>query len=207
MKCRFCGSSRIRNGYRPTPLSLRLIFFRTLLCDNCNAQFVAFSLRAPARGRGQRKSEMSVKKADPVDLSQLNKLKEEDAPEVAFSGIAESQRTFDRKTRTEIKPALFESGGAKSMQPEGQPKLKLPSETENASQQAEVEDLQEVSITQKTRPPCPRCRSIHTRRRHRHPIERMVLVFSNIRPFMCESCGRRFYAQKPSHGSGEEART
>ena len=37
--CPACGSSRIRNDYKPAPLALRIFFVRAFLCDHCNYQF------------------------------------------------------------------------------------------------------------------------------------------------------------------------
>lgn len=43
-KCPKCYSSRIRRGYRPTPLWLKLLFRYHLLCDNCNWEFTGFAV-------------------------------------------------------------------------------------------------------------------------------------------------------------------
>lgn len=43
-KCPVCRSSRIRRGYRPTPIWKRIAFRYNLLCDNCNLEFVGFAL-------------------------------------------------------------------------------------------------------------------------------------------------------------------
>lgn len=43
-KCPRCHSSRIRRGYRPTPIWSRLLLRYNLLCDNCNWEFVGFAL-------------------------------------------------------------------------------------------------------------------------------------------------------------------
>ncbi|MEY4167886.1 MAG: hypothetical protein RIR52_1710 [Acidobacteriota bacterium] len=69
--CPACGSSRIRNDYRPAPIFLRAIFVRALLCDNCNRQFRAFSPRPPGNhssGRARKKADTFVKASRPVDL-------------------------------------------------------------------------------------------------------------------------------------------
>ena len=38
-KCPRCKSSRIRRGYRPTPIWLKVVFIYNLLCDHCNWEF------------------------------------------------------------------------------------------------------------------------------------------------------------------------
>lgn len=44
LKCPVCKSSRIRRGYRPTPLWSKMIFRFNLLCDGCNLEFTGFAL-------------------------------------------------------------------------------------------------------------------------------------------------------------------
>src|SRR5262245_57483256 len=41
--CPACGSSHVRNDYKPAPLALRIFFVRALLCDHCNYQFKVIS--------------------------------------------------------------------------------------------------------------------------------------------------------------------
>ena len=43
-RCPKCGSSRIRRGYRPTPLLLKILFLYNLLCDGCNWEFRGFAV-------------------------------------------------------------------------------------------------------------------------------------------------------------------
>src|ERR1700730_2812098 len=55
--CPKCGSSRIRRGYSPDPLSLRLLGFRELLCDACNLRFRGFVLPGTLPRSSRRKKE------------------------------------------------------------------------------------------------------------------------------------------------------
>lgn len=55
-KCPKCRSSRIRKGYKPTPLILRLVGIHYLLCNHCNLLFTGFAVpgtinRPSHRGR------------------------------------------------------------------------------------------------------------------------------------------------------------
>ena len=59
-KCPRCNSSRIRRGYRPTPLWSKLIFRYNLLCDNCNWEFKGFAIP----GTVQTKPTKKIKKSD-----------------------------------------------------------------------------------------------------------------------------------------------
>jgi hypothetical protein len=43
-KCPKCLSSRVRRGYRPTPLWSKVLFRYNLLCDNCNWEFRGFAV-------------------------------------------------------------------------------------------------------------------------------------------------------------------
>ena len=41
-RCPKCRSSRIRKGYKPTPLILRMVGIHHLLCNHCNLLFTGF---------------------------------------------------------------------------------------------------------------------------------------------------------------------
>lgn len=43
-RCPKCKSSRIRRGYKPTPLLLRMFGIYNLLCDHCNLLFKGFAM-------------------------------------------------------------------------------------------------------------------------------------------------------------------
>ena len=43
-KCLKCRSSKIRKGYKPTPLILRLVGIHHLLCNHCNLLFTGFAV-------------------------------------------------------------------------------------------------------------------------------------------------------------------
>jgi hypothetical protein len=77
--CPSCGSSRVRSGYRPAPLPLRVIGIRALLCDNCNLQFRAFSPLPPKHT--PRKSRRRADTFNPSPVVDLEQLKES-LPEV-----------------------------------------------------------------------------------------------------------------------------
>lgn len=81
--CPACGSSRIRNDYRPAPVLLRMFGFRALLCDNCNYQFRAFSPFPPKSHRPRSVSRKAdVFNAAPiVDLNQIQPTRKWPTPE------------------------------------------------------------------------------------------------------------------------------
>jgi hypothetical protein len=43
-RCPKCRSSRIRRGYKPTPLLLRMVGIYNLLCNHCNLLFTGFAV-------------------------------------------------------------------------------------------------------------------------------------------------------------------
>ena len=57
-RCPKCRSTRVRRGYRDTPLLLRAIGIYSLLCDNCNLLFTGFAVpgTVPARGSRRRRT-------------------------------------------------------------------------------------------------------------------------------------------------------
>lgn len=54
-KCPKCRSSRIRKGYKPTPLLFRLVGIHYLLCNHCNLLFTGFAVPGTV-GRSGRKN-------------------------------------------------------------------------------------------------------------------------------------------------------
>ena len=72
--CPSCGSARLRNGYRTAPFPLRVVGIRTLLCDNCNYEFRAFSPIPPKSSRQRRHHKRKAdvfNNAPEVDLQAL----------------------------------------------------------------------------------------------------------------------------------------
>jgi hypothetical protein len=53
-RCPKCRSSRIRKGYKPTPLLFRLVGIHYLLCNHCNLLFTGFAVPGTV-GRPSRK--------------------------------------------------------------------------------------------------------------------------------------------------------
>ena len=60
-KCPKCGSSKLRRGYKRTPLFMRLVGIYYLLCDHCNLLFTGFVLPGTLKGhrRHRRQREQS----------------------------------------------------------------------------------------------------------------------------------------------------
>jgi hypothetical protein len=56
-RCPKCKSSRIRRGYKPSPLLLRIFGIYNLLCDHCNLLFKGFAVPGtlPKHGSAKKK--------------------------------------------------------------------------------------------------------------------------------------------------------
>jgi hypothetical protein len=59
-KCPKCRSSRIRKGYKPTPLLFRLVGIHYLLCNHCNLLFTGFAVPGTV-GRPNRKGSVRAR--------------------------------------------------------------------------------------------------------------------------------------------------
>ena len=102
-RCPFCGSERIRNGYRLAPLPLRAVGIRELLCDYCNRQFRAFSPWPPKqhRYRSQTASRSSASRANPRTVSEAPK---ENAP-IPTSPELDEDITFKSQSGSQSGPS------------------------------------------------------------------------------------------------------
>src|SRR5215475_6634022 len=84
-QCPACGSSRIRNDYKPSSLALRIFFIRALLCDHCNLQFKAFSFAGmPSRSRRRPARKVAAINQTPAArVIDLTKLKDKESEAIA----------------------------------------------------------------------------------------------------------------------------
>jgi hypothetical protein len=187
--CPSCGSSRIRNDYKPAPLALRAFGIRALLCDHCNRQFRAFSPAAPkshAPRRARHQSDV-FNPAPPVDLNQLNQnsvsSNQEQPPKIRlnrFARTAEPQPTVVGEIVTSDRPDLrteitkLHEQSAKTMLNPGKPAQQL------KSGNAVV---------------CPQCGSQDLKQRHRSGLERTVFSITDHKAFTCLVCHASFYAR------------
>ena len=60
LRCPKCKSSRIRRGYKPTPVLLRVFGIYNLLCDHCNLLFRGFAIPGTVPKHGSRKKTPQV---------------------------------------------------------------------------------------------------------------------------------------------------
>ncbi len=174
--CPSCGSSKIRNGYLRPPLLLRLLFIREFLCEGCNREFRTFALH-PAKSRGvrMRRKANRFNQAPAVDLSLLN--------QAARNVKPAATPTFNCDPVAITPPTRME-----------QAEMRLPV-GQRPSTAATLRPTKKRPSSHADRP-CPHCGAHDTRRRHRQIWERMVLYFTEIRTYSCQSCGASFYARR-----------
>jgi hypothetical protein len=190
--CPSCNSPRLRSGYRKTPLALRAVGVRTLLCDSCNNEFRAFSPLPPKRAR-QRTSKANVfNQAPVVDLQAIGG----QATAVRRNGY---EVKFDRAILPQVEAARAAmplpvketpeelrrriSISAAPAAPTEEPLMKLREEMEARRQAAGAHA-------------CPRCDSLTTKRRHRKGWEKALLGWTDWRPYVCSECGGSFHARR-----------
>lgn len=207
--CPSCGSSRIRNDYKPAPVMWRVIGIRALLCDNCNCQFRAFSPIPPK----SRRPKHSKRKADTfapaksVDLDQLDfqmpvverrdpkltlPISPSPSPALSIGSIREQMTgrgqmstvgvaTVSPQARVEVAPAR------QNLQTEI---TKLYTKEANAESNSQITGESGNAMLA-----CPECGSRHVKRRKRNFFERLFLSFNNNRPYSCRKCDASFYSQ------------
>jgi hypothetical protein len=75
-KCPKCGSSRIRRGYKPTPVALRLVGIHHLLCNHCNLLFTGFAVPGTIGKSGRRSAHRGRNKQDQPTVGGFSRLKD-----------------------------------------------------------------------------------------------------------------------------------
>jgi transposase-like protein len=214
--CPSCGSSRIRNDYRPAPLVLRVIGLRALLCDNCNRQFRAFS-PAPPRTRalhnttrrlnGSHQTARSLNLATrPLSQNHIEPSREQHGREQIKLEL-EASRLFlsiESNQEPQIKVDLTGFVTRNESQPLNGNGSHLPIQRELRTEIAKLQDLQSAKEAQglngvngkhKTSVTCPECGSNWVRRRQRSGLERVVFAITDHKAFICRSCDASFYAR------------
>ncbi len=208
--CPSCGSSRIRNDYKPAPFILRMIGIRALLCDNCNFPFRAFSPLPPKSRRPRhltRKADV-FNPAPPVNLSELKQEPLAGKPELKLVlSMPESQSNSLQ--------GLKQEQGLLTAQPvmRNASDLAVPVRTDLRTEitRLQTRDIKKAAMdlaigdsasepsSQSNRGSssqiCPECDSQNVRRRHRNLVERAILSVTDHKPYVCRNCGASFYAK------------
>ncbi len=89
-RCPRCHSSRIRSGYRPTPLWSKILFRFNLLCDGCNWEFKGFAVPGTVSSKPNRRKKKRESTGDPPKFEEkeietlvdnLKEIEKENIPE------------------------------------------------------------------------------------------------------------------------------
>ena len=210
--CPGCGSSRIRDDYRPAPLILRMIGIKALLCDHCNRQFKAFSLRSSQNRlprHASRKADV-FNRAAAVDLNRLSEeLQVSLAIDKSSNSAADLMQAGGQMEVQDFRSGLsglnpVEAEPVDPAKPENGLRAKIDRIHQEGRQGGVFEALEKVPVLSSFE--CPDCGSVDTRRRTRSSIERAVFSMTDHRAYSCNSCGASFYAKADSEmGEGRVA--
>lgn len=186
--CPACGSSRIRNDYKPAPLWLRLLGVRALLCDYCNLQFRAFApLPPPNRRPRQATRKADIFNAAPtVDLQQLGRpaaaaARQQEATPAPVINLKHAPLVTEQITpvRHDLRTQIT--------------RLHAQDVKDTTEPVAPLELRAEPAMAALL---CPECGSPEVKRRRRNQLEKAMLSFIDHRPYTCRNCGASFYAKK-----------
>lgn len=172
--CPACGSSRVRNDYKPAPLALRIFFIRALLCDHCNYQFRIFSISATSARDPQQRSNTRPAVFNPpltreVDLTKLIGVA---TPPESNEGQNPQRSQTQTDLRNEIALSHANEAGSQT--------------------HSEVNDQEQSS--QSFNITCPNCGSASVKRRRRNTMERIAFSIGDHKAFTCSSCEGTFYS-------------
>ncbi|MGI9034763.1 MAG: hypothetical protein ACR2GD_01875 [Pyrinomonadaceae bacterium] len=98
-KCPVCKSSRIRRGYRPTPVWSKIILRFNLLCENCNWEFRDFALAWKLPAKSIRHSKKRYGEKNTVAGGLPNNSDESPEANVARLNGGEAVRADEKKIR------------------------------------------------------------------------------------------------------------
>src|SRR5262249_23601404 len=204
--CPACGSSLIRNDYKPAPLALRIFFIRALLCDHCNCQFKAFSVAGPP-SRSQRHPARKAAAFNPAPGAQvldLTKLKDGAAGVKPSESLV--QQNQPRRLMIDLAALRLRSKtqqevpGAIVVDQNLQARRDLRTEiTRLHAQSANAPSRRNSLERERSAPPgmlsWTHCGSTNVKRRRRTIWERVAFSVTHHKAFTCRTCGEQFYSK------------
>jgi transposase-like protein len=205
--CPSCGSSRVRNGYKPAFFLLRIVGIRALLCDNCNFPFQAFSPFPPKNRRPKQTAKADVYPVAPaVDLGQLKpSLPVSEQRELKLVAPVQAKQPVKQVAPIGLAVAAKTETVANRAAPVRQG---LRTEiTKLYAQHVQEKPDDVASAIQQSSINCPECQSRNIKRRRRNFFERTFMAFSDHKPYVCRNCDAAFYSKSDegesnSHGVG-----
>jgi len=213
--CPSCGSSRIRNDYKPAPIVLRVIGIRALLCDNCNFQFRACSPLPPKNRRprnpmrNKAESFLATESVSPgkVDLEKLDfpalpaeKREQKLALPISAkpSSSLQPMQMGVAVAAGQSQPAIVSGVAVDQIAPARQDLrteiTKLYALGASPERAANASHLAQEAVDS-TALACPECGSHNIKRRKRNLLEKTFLSFTDHKPYICRKCDAAFYAK------------
>jgi hypothetical protein len=179
-------------------LALRLFGVRALLCDHCNHQFKAFSLRAP-KSRTSRHSNRNGSGFNPAPIADTNYLNGEVVEAGQLQPAQPRRFTIDLEALRLQSAVQEEVNGAIVVDQISPVRSDLRTEiTKLYAQGAKALPGQNGSAPNHSPsdlPACASCGSFNVKRRRRKLIERVAFSVTDHKAFTCCSCGESFYAR------------
>lgn len=95
--CPKCNSSRVRRGYRPTPIWSKILFRYNLLCDSCNWEFTGFAVpgtvtvkpnkthKKKQKTHSESNNSAELKPTDSQNLADFSEKNEDDSENISES--------------------------------------------------------------------------------------------------------------------------
>jgi hypothetical protein len=107
-RCPKCKGDRIRQGYQPTPLLLKMAFIQNLLCNDCNWEFKGFAVPGTVSRKTKKKRNHST---DLDDNSSQNDFEESDVEinEIEKTDFDENKAIDQNKALSPINSEINES--------------------------------------------------------------------------------------------------
>ena len=209
--CPSCGSSRIRNGYKPAMFVLRIVGIRALLFDNCNYPFQAFSPFPPKTRRPKQFAKADVFPVAPaVDLEQLKPTLPVAQPQGLKLVPPVSAKPVQSR-QPEPQPASVSAAVMAPSEPAAKvvvdcvapARQGLRTEITKLCAQRVQEQPEELpQVIHQTSLACPECQSRNVKRRRRNFFERIFLAFTDHKPYICRNCDAVFYSKSSEQDDG-----
>jgi hypothetical protein len=179
-------------------LALRLFGIRALLCDHCNHQFKAFSLRAP-KSRTSRHSNRNADGFNPAPIVNTDYFNGEVVEAGQLQSVQPRRFTIDLEALRLQSAVQEEVNGAIVVDQISPVRRDLRTEiTKLYAQGAKDTSRQNGSAPNHSSsdlPACASCGSFNVKRRQRKLIERVAFSVTAHKAFTCLSCGESFYAR------------
>jgi hypothetical protein len=191
-------------------LALRLFGIRALLCDHCNHQFKAFSLRAP-KSRAPRYSHRQAHVSNPAPVVNMDYLNSEVVEAGQLTPMTQSDQprrfTIDMEALRLHSAAQEEVNGAIVVDQISPVRRDLRTEITKLYAQGAKNPARQIgpapNHSSSDLPACASCGSLNVKRRHRKLMERVAFSATDHKAFICRSCGQSFYARTDDGASRE----